>query len=507
MPRTDNADNAENTNNTENTDNTDSADNADSATPSPRRIVIIGGSLAGLLAAAATAEHADEVIVLERDTLPVGPQPRIGLPQASHVHLLWSGGARAMEALLPGTVHALLAAGARRVPVPTDMVAYAPRGWFRRWNRPTSHYVMTCSRDLLDSVIRSRIRPHPRITIREQTQVLGLTGGRRQITGVRVRTRDGVAGTIRASLVIDASGRGSRAPQWLAALGAPRPDERSVDSGLVYASRTYRAPDGTPHFPIVNVQADPRGPGPGRSAALLPIEQGRWLVTLAGTRGGEPSGDPDAFLAFAWSLRHPIVGDLIAGAKPLTEVTVTRSTVNRRRFYERMKNPPEGFAVLGDAVASYNPVYGHGMSVAAQGALALRETLRRHVPGTPGLTRTLQQELARPVSAAWSLATSQDALYPGTGRRPSAVERIQAAYASRLQLVSASNYRVAVALTDVMSLQRPASRLLRPDVVLAALLGPQFTPLDGPPLTRAELAVAHGRTEGPWSAPEGPSPT
>lgn len=476
-------------------------------TTPPRRTVVIGGSLAGLLAAAATAEHTDEVVVIERDTLPHGPEPRTGLPQASHVHLLWSGGARAIEALLPGTVHALLAAGARRVPVPTDMVAYAPRGWFRRWNRPTSHYVLTCSRDLLDSVIRSRIRAHPRITIREQVQVLGLTGGDRRITGVRVRTREGAVGTVDASLVIDAGGRGSRAPQWLTSLGVARPDERSVDSGLVYASRTYRAPDGAHPFPIVNVQADPRGQGPGRSAALLPIEQGRWLVTLAGTRGGEPTADPDAFVPFAWSLRHPIVGDLIAGAKPLTEVTVTRSTVNRRRFYERMKNLPEGFAVLGDAVATYNPVYGHGMSVAAQGALALRGALRRHVPGTPGLSRTLQQELTRPVNAAWSLATSQDMLYPGTGRRPSAVERIQAAYASRLQLVSASNYRVAVALTDVMSLQHPATRLLRPDVVLSALIGPQFAPLDGPPLTRAELAAAHGVTDRPRPAPDGPPPS
>ncbi|MEV7192486.1 hypothetical protein AB0N81_11870 [Streptomyces sp. NPDC093510] len=114
------------------------------------------------------------------------------------------------------------------------------------------------------------------------------------------------------------------------------------------------------------------------------IEGGRWLVTLSGTRGGEPSGDPADFIAFARGVRHPVVADSIADAAPVTDLVITRSTVNRRRFFEKVRPWPDGFIVLSGAVAAYNPLYGHGMPVAAQGAMALRETARQPPVRAPG---------------------------------------------------------------------------------------------------------------------------
>ncbi|MDH6519290.1 2-polyprenyl-6-methoxyphenol hydroxylase-like FAD-dependent oxidoreductase [Streptomyces sp. SAI-135] len=460
--------------------------------PSPAAVaVVLGGSHTGMLAARALAGHADRVVVVERDDLPVAPAPRKGLPQARHAHMLWSGGARAMEQLLPGITRALLAAGARRAPVTTDMVVLSPHGWFRRW--PESHHVLLASRDLLDATVRARVLADDRIELLAGTEVLGLTGDARAVTGVRVRERDGRERTMAAGLVVDATGRGSGAPRWLAGLGLPAPEQREIDSGLVYASRLYLAPEPAREgFPVVNVQSDPRDGGPGRAGFLLPIEDGRWIVTLNGTRGGEPGAAADAFLPFAREkLRHPLIGDLIAGAEPLSDVAVTRTTVNRRHFYERMPAWPEHFTVLGDAVAAYNPLYGHGLAVGAQSALLLRELTERHGFGSPGLSRRVQKAVARPVGAAWDLAGGQDVFYPGATREgPTRRDRLVAAYVSRLLHTATGNGRIARRVTDVTSLERRAEVLLRPSVLLAALAGPLKPPLTEPPLTAEELKKA-----------------
>ncbi|MET8077666.1 FAD-dependent oxidoreductase [Streptomyces sp. NPDC005303] len=460
--------------------------------PSPARVaVVLGGSHTGMLAARALAGPADRVVVVERDELPVAPAPRKGLPQARHAHMLWSGGVRAMEQLLPGITRALLDAGARRAPVTTDMVVLSPHGWFRRW--PESHHVILASRDLLDATVRARVLADDRIELLAGTEVLGLTGDARAVTGVRVRERDGRERTIAAGLVVDATGRGSGAPRWLAGLGLPAPERREIDSGLAYASRLYLAPEqARDGFPVVNVQSDPRDGGPGRAGFLLPIEDGRWIVTLNGTRGGEPGSAADAFLPFAREkLRHPLIGDLIARAEPLSDVAVTRTTVNRRHFYERMPAWPEHFTVLGDAVAAYNPLYGHGLAVGAQSALLLRELTERHGFGSTGLSRRVQKAVARPVGAAWDLAAGQDVFYPGaTQEGPTRRDRLVAAYVARLMHTATGNGRVARRVTDVTSLERRAEVLLGPSVLLAALAGPLKPPLTAPPLTAEELKRA-----------------
>ncbi|GAA3821931.1 FAD-dependent monooxygenase [Streptomyces coacervatus] len=460
--------------------------------PSPARVaVVLGGSHTGMLTAGALAGLADRVVVVERDELPRAPAPRKGLPQAGHAHMLWSGGVRAMEELLPGITEALLAAGARRAPVTTDVVALSAHGWFRRW--PESHHVVLAGRDLLDATVRAHVLADERVEVLEGTEVLGLAGGAEAVTGVRVRARDGRERTLDAGMVVDATGRGSGAPRWLAALGLPEPERRQVDTGLAYASRLYLAPDlARDGFPVVNVQPDPRDGNPGRAGFLLPIENGRWIVTLNGTRGGEPSSAGDDFLPFARErLRHPLIGDLLARAEPLSDVAFTRATVNRRYFYERMPAWPDNFTVLGDALAAYNPVYGHGLAVGAQSALLLRELTRRHGFGASGLSRRVQKAVARPVGAAWDFAIGQDVFYPGaTEDGPTLRDRVVAAYVSRLMHTATGNGRIARRVTDVTSLERRAEVLLAPSVLLAALVGPLKPALAGPPLTAEELKKA-----------------
>ncbi|MFJ9866101.1 FAD-dependent oxidoreductase [Streptomyces sp. NPDC101165] len=459
-----------------------------------RTAIVIGGSTAGMLAASVLASRFHEVTIVEADRLPEGPEPRKGLPQARHAHLLWSGGVAALEELLPGVTGELVGRGAGLIDVMTDLVSKAPSGqWFRRFT-DSRHHMIVCSRDLLDAVIRADVLGRRRITLRDGTRVAGLAGDKGRVTGVRVP--DGPRGqlaTLHADLVIDAGGRASQAHKWLRELGHAPVEERVVDAGVAYASRVYAAPDGTAalRYPVVNVQADPRD-APGRGGVVVPIEGDRWLVTLSGTRGGRPTADPDEFEHFALTgLKDPIIGHLIAGAKPLTDPVTTRSTANRRRYYESSDTWPDGFAVIGDAVAGYNPVYGHGLSVAAQSVQELGRVLDRHGPAAPGTARRIQRAVARPVGNAWNLAVGQDAYYPGAAPQPpTAVERLLTAYVDKAVAAGSGNPRALRGLLDVMSLKTPPTRLFAPDMLWTICFGPRRGPLPGPPLSRTEREAA-----------------
>ncbi|GGZ32968.1 hypothetical protein GCM10010387_28850 [Streptomyces inusitatus] len=447
-----------------------------------RRAVVIGGGWAGMLTAAALDGLADEITVVERDTLPPGPEPRAALPQARHAHLLRSGGVRACEELLPGVTARWRAAGAHRVPLPTGLVTLSAQGWLRRW--PETHFALACSRDLLDWVVREEVLDRPAVTLLRGCAALGLTGTARRVTGVRATGADGRELLLGADLVVDASGRDSPAPRWLAELGGRgRVQEIRVDAGLVCATRLYRAPAGSAGFPVVSVQADPAAPAPGRTATLVPIEGDRWMVTLSGARGGEPSSDPAEFEPFARSaVRHPLVGELISGAVPLSdEVALTRITVDRRRF-EKTAGRPDGFIAVGDSVAAHHPLLGQGLSVAARSLVELRRTLRGHRLDEPGLARRAQRALARPVATAWRLAAAQDLQHPGSALAGLGVARLSRAATGRARLARAH--------LGVLALAEPPSSWLHPDLVVAALRGPGRAALTGPPLTAWERRIA-----------------
>lgn len=454
----------------------------------PRRAVVLGGGLAGMLAASVLAGHADEVVVLERDRLPATALPRKGLPQARHAHLMLSGGARAVESLLPGITDAWVAAGARRMALPAALVTLSAQGWIPRAAGP--QFLISCSRDLLDLVVRQRVTALPRVTVREGVEVLGLTGDTRRVTGVRLAgAGGGESWTLPADFVVDATGRGSRAPHWLTGLGLPAVREETVDSGLVYASRLFRAPPGAEDFPVVSVSPAPGGDLPGQGMTMHPVEGGRWLVTVSGTRGGEPSRDAAAFEPFARRLRHPLAADIIARAEPLSDVHLNRSTVNRRRCFERLDPWPAGFVVTGDAVAAYNPVYGHGMSVAALAAVALREVLAGEVLADPRVARRAQRAITRTADAAWAMAAGEDIHYPGAvGERPPAAARLLRGYLQRMMRTGTVDHAVTRALLDVMTLSAPVSRLFAPAVALRVARGPGRRPSHEPPVTAAELA-------------------
>ncbi|MFE9424111.1 FAD-dependent oxidoreductase [Kitasatospora sp. NPDC006697] len=448
------------------------------------RAVVLGGGLAGLLAATVLARHVDQVTVVDRDSLPAGPEPRKGVPQGRHAHLLWSGGARAIEALLPGTTERWLAAGARQVSVHQDMLSLTAYGWQHRF--PGTQFMIACSRPLLDQAVREAVLAEPRITLRERTGAQGLLGDPERVTGVLVQGEE-----VAADLVVDATGRGSRLEQWLPALGLPVPEIDRVDPGIVYATRIYRAPHGmAAAFPVVSVYADHRDGRPGRNGVVLPIEGDRWMVTLSGTRNGEPGGTEAEFTAFANALRHPVVAGLIAGAEPLTGVQRTRSTASRRLFCERAERWPAGLLAIGDALAALNPVYGHGMSAAALEAVALDGVLAADGLGGAATARA-QQAIARAVDDPWIFAASQDICYPDCRTEVGDPRlTVQAGERRRFaELIGATAIRspaLSAATTAVSTLSAPSGSLEDAAVLAELRKGPQRPELVQPPLKASE---------------------
>ncbi|MET7797458.1 NAD(P)/FAD-dependent oxidoreductase [Streptomyces decoyicus] len=389
----------------------------------PYLAVVLGGGFTGMLAAATLSEHAD-VIVVERERLPRTPALPTDLPQARHVHLLTADGARLVDALLPGSVDRWLAEGARRVPQPAELTGRPSKGWSGR--RAHTECLIACSRDLLDRVIRRQVPALPGVSVLDGTEAAELTGTAEHITGVRVRdTTTGATYRLDADLVVDATGRHSTTQDRLAARGLPTAHEEVSDSGIVSATRIFRAPVGM-EVPVLTTRSACTGPVPGplasrrpvpgKTATLVPIEDGRWLVTLTGTGDDRPSEHAGRFVPFARRTGNGVIGDLITDAEPLSEVRLSRDTTSRRRRYEQLPSWPTGFVVLGGAVASLAPDCGQSLSLAAHGAAALRGALRRHGMDDPALARKVQQTIGRLVQEPWSLAAGTGLHSPTAGR-------------------------------------------------------------------------------------------
>ncbi len=442
--------------------------------------VVVGAGMAGLLAARVLAGHFERVTLVERDRLPEGLQARKGVPQSLMLHAMLPCGQQIMERLFPGYSRDLEAAGAVSLDMPTDVVALTPVGWLDR--RANGWSTCSASRPLFEGVLRSRLRELPGLTILDRHDVASLLTApdRRRVTGVLLRPLSGSdAGNattreLAADLVVDAGGRGSRAPAWLSEAGYPTPTTMTVDSNVGYASRIYRIPGGfSADWQVVLLFSQP--PSMPRTGFLMPIEDGQWMVALMGAAGQHPPTDEDGFTAFTRSLRHPIIADALAGAEPVTPIRAYRGTANRLLHYECLTRRPERFVILGDAVCAFNPIYGQGMSTAAVAAevldACLRDQRRSHPAGDlDGLARRFQRRLARRNADPWMLSTGEDLRFPTTtGMNVDLTTRLMHRYLDRLLPAVLQDLRLVEIYLQVFGMLARPTALLAPRVLAAAV--------------------------------------
>ena len=430
--------------------------------------VVIGASMAGLAIAKALAGTFERVTVLDRDDLPVAAEHRRGVPQGRHLHVLLTSGREALEELFPGVTAAMAADDAlvadlgscARMCVNGHQLALEPSG----------DEDVVATRPLLEAHVRRRLRETPGVTLLERHEArraVPSDDGRR-VVGVEVAAGAGGSETetLRADLVVDCSGRRSPVPGWLEQLGYPPPEVDELHIDLQYTTRRYRLPadvlDGDLLALIAPTPDEPRG------GFITRIEGGLWLVTLAGMGGACPPTDPAGFEAYAASLATSDVSEAIRAGDPVDEPARYRYPSNLRRRYERLRGLPDGLLVAGDAVCSFNPIYGQGMTVAALEAVTLQRML---ADGGVLEPRAWFRGIAPIVEVPWDLAIGGDLAVRCIEGRRSLQTRLVNAYMERYYRAAVHDPTLGTLFGRVTSLLEPPERLMRPATVTRVVRG------------------------------------
>jgi len=433
-----------------------------------RHAIVIGASMGGLLAARALADHYEEVTVLERDGLPEAHEPRKGVPQGRHAHGLLARGREVLDRLFPGLSEEMVAQGA----VYGDLVDNVR--WFNHGvyllNVPSAMVGLLVSRPMLEDGGRRRLLLLTNVRLLVHSAALEPVFDRiiSRVNGVRVllQCETGNVETISTDLVVDASGRGSHSPAWLDALGYVKPREERVQVQIGYMTRLYRRrPEHLPGKQAI-VMA---GCQPGwRFGVILAQEDDRWIVTLGGYLGDRPPTDEAGYLEFARSLPKPEIFEVIKDAEPLTSLTPYQFTANLRRHYEELSRFPEGLLVFGDALCSFNPVYGQGMTVACTEALALRESL---AAGPHGIARRFFQAASKLIDIAWQMAVGSDLQHPAVVGKRTAQVRFINWYLAKLFQAAQHDAVLATRFLEVANLMKPPPSLMEPRIALRVWKG------------------------------------
>ena len=428
-------------------------------TPSSNKhALVLGGSMAGLLAARVLSDHFERVTILERDVLSNDAEHRRGVPQSRHAHALVSGGTEALKVLFPGIDEELITAGA----VPADALRNG------QWHFEGAALAkcdsdingLLVSRPTLEAHVRRHVRALPGVEVvdGESARQLLFMGGR--VGGVVTEF-----GPIESDLVVDATGRGSRAPAWLAALGFPVPEEDEVRMDLTYTTRHFRRhPNDLGGDLFAVVSPTPQGK---RGGVMIAQEGDKWVVTLFGHFGNRAPGDLEGFRSYAETLPSQVIAQFLRLADPIDEPCVFRFPVSMRRRYERLSGFPKGFLVFGDAICSFSPAYGQGMSSAALQAIALRNELKK---GLADIAPRFFTSAARVIDNPWKIAVGGDLKMPETEGRRSLGVRLINWYVSCLHRLGHRDPEAAAAFVRVAQMRAAPESILQPRLALRALL-------------------------------------
>jgi 2-polyprenyl-6-methoxyphenol hydroxylase-like FAD-dependent oxidoreductase len=442
-----------------------------------KQAIVIGGSISGLLAARVLSDYFEQVTVIERDRYPEKPSPRKGIPQSFHAHQLMLKGLEIFENLFPGLENNLVDAGAQKFDMGSEMAWLTPAGWGVSFDSGLD--MLAFSRDILDWFIHQKLSALNNVTFLESSEVVGLLSNldKTAVTGVKIRVgtklanNDAKAKLLEADLVVDASGRASKTPRWLENLGYIPPQETVVDALPGYATCIYQIPLAIQaKWKSRYVQAAP--PTRMRAGIIFPIEGDRCIVTLVSFGSDNLPRNEVEFLDFARSLESPIIYNAIINAQPLSSIFAYRAQGNRLRHYERLSKYINSFVVLGDAVCTFNPVYGQGMTVAALEAITLQKCLQKQCQNDTllNLSKVFQQKLAKVNQSAWALSTSQDYRYPCVKGKPPGYEvKLFNWYIDKIVKLTTYDSEVRLRFFEVMHMLKAPSVLFKPSIILKVL--------------------------------------
>lgn len=427
--------------------------------------VVIGSSLAGLLAARVLSDHFKQVTLIERDPVSDRPESRRGQSQTRHLHGLLAQGFRIIKKLVPGLEDTLAKGGATISDMGESIRWYHHDGYKIQF---TSGLVaVSVSRVFLEWQVRKAVLALPNVTLRAPCTVNNLVTNpeRTHVLGVETVSdeNESNATTVSADLVVNAGGRGSATGKWLEHFGFERPPEDEIKVGVGYATRLYRRrPDDLIGAKLVMISPTP--PTQKHMAFLFPVENDRWIVSAGGWLGDHPPADDSGYLEFIRSLPVSDVFNVIKQAEPLTDIYTYKFSSSLRRRYEKLRRFPERYLILGDAIASFNPIYGQGMTSAAMQVEVL-DTLLHHQKTLEGLWRPFFRRIAKVVDIPWQIAGCEDFRYPETqGRKPPMTDVINA-YLAKVHRATHHDPVVYSQFLRVMNLLASPTSLLHPRII------------------------------------------
>jgi 2-polyprenyl-6-methoxyphenol hydroxylase-like FAD-dependent oxidoreductase len=433
--------------------------------------VVLGASISGLLAARVLADFYSTVTIVERDALPERPTTRRGVPQGILPHIPATRGIQIMSELFPDFLDELVGSGAQvwddgdlsRFCVSFNGHRFVGSGTIPD---PESIAMYFVHRPFLEWSLRRRVTALPNVNIVQCHDAVRVTSTaeRDRVTGVVVARSDSGAETaLAADLVVDATGRGSRAPVFLDDLGYSRPREDSLTVNVTYAGLPIQLPAGTLREYFAFSAPQPSRP---RSYAMFAGQDDTYMLAVQTVAGQKAPADLSALLDCLTEMAPPHVLAAAHRGEPLADITHYRFPSNRWRRYDKLKRTPAGLIVIGDAICNFNPLYGQGMSVAAIEALVLRDCLQQ---GDRNLPRRFFRRSAKDIRVAWRSAVSSDLALPQiTGKRPASIKMTNA-YLERVLTAAQTDPAIVQQFLRSINMIDPPSRMLRPSTVLRVM--------------------------------------
>jgi 2-polyprenyl-6-methoxyphenol hydroxylase-like FAD-dependent oxidoreductase len=421
------------------------------------RAVVLGAGFAGLSFARVLADYFDRVVILERDSLSEPPRFRDGLPQAPHAHTLFPSGRKVLEDLLPGYRDDLLAVGAVENDSGSEWHYHYESGG-KRADTPSRISSVNATRPLFEWVLRRRVAERSPVEIRDSCRFISYetADGGSTIVGVRVRNATGDEERVAADLVVDATGRTSKTPQWLERQDHPVPPKQEMTVDLAYSTGYVERPPDDVRGIIVE---DDSG-----SVGLTPVEHDQWQFWLTGRGDDHPPSDPEAMVRVAREIGVTAVEEILDDLTwRHTDVNHYRFLSNQRYRYEALDRFPDGLLVVGDAIATFNPIFGQGMTVATLEALVLHHVLADVDLG--GLAQRFFRRVEPVVDLPWFMVAAVDSTFESSsGSAPDGADSYLA-YQEQVRQAATEDPEVAEALLRMAQLERPLSSLLNAAVV------------------------------------------
>jgi len=425
----------------------------------PEKAIVIGGSIAGLLAARVLSDHFEEVVLLEKDNFTDDGKARNGAPQANHVHILLVKGKEILQEFFPELEMNLIKKGASKIDFLNDSRYRLPSGWAPKFR--SGIITFACTRTLLENTIRHQVQKISKIKIANGKRITSLV--LEKPNKVILKTKENEE--IRGDLIVDCTGRNTKTPFWLEGIGFTKPKETKIDSFVRYATRRYIPSKNVERKWKMLVILNKPTVNP-RIGGIYPIEDGKWLVGLYAIGNNYPPTDEEGFLEFTKNLESSELYDALKDAMPDSDIWGYTVQGSRRYHYEGMKRWPANFIVLGDAASVFNPYYGQGITAAALGAKVLDDMLENSKIDK-GFTKRFQKRLAKKISLPWILGTSEDIRWPTTlGKRPDAITRIVQNHAQRVLLLAPKSTLATKSFLQMMHMIKSPAILSHPGILL-----------------------------------------